>query len=56
MSKHLVPFKYLKKITIVYIHGFMGDDETFYDFPEFLKNTLELYKIKVTNNVNIQYF
>jgi len=50
MGKHLVPFKYVKKITIVYIHGFMGDDETFYDFPEFLKNTLELYKVKVFNN------
>jgi len=51
MKLKLIPFKNLKYISIVYVHGFMGDEETFYDFPELIKVTMKLYKVVVINMV-----
>jgi len=40
-----------KNITIVYVHGFRGGKNTFWDFPALLKKSLETYNIEINNKV-----
>jgi len=47
----LTPFLDRKEVTIVYVHGFLGNKRTFHEFPELLKNALSIYNVKVTNKV-----
>jgi len=40
-----------KNITIVYVHGFRGGKNTFWDFPALLKKSLETYNIEINNKI-----
>jgi len=48
----LTPFLDKKQVTIVYVHGFLGNKHTFHEFPELLKDALKIYNIEVFNKVN----
>ncbi|ORX82258.1 hypothetical protein BCR32DRAFT_292754 [Anaeromyces robustus] len=47
----LTPFLDEKTIMIVYVHGFLGNNNTFHDFPELIKATMKLYNVRVINEV-----
>jgi len=47
----LTPFLDKKQVTIVYVHGFLGNKHTFHEFPELLKDALKIYNIEVFNKV-----
>eukprot|EP00833_Pecoramyces_ruminatium_P012652 jgi/Orpsp1_1/1186684/evm.model.d7180000052495.1 len=40
-----------KNITIVYVHGFRGGKNTFWDFPNLLKKTLGAHNIEINNKI-----
>ena len=46
-----VPFTEKKNISIVYVHGFRGGKNTFWDFPELLKKSMKTYNVEVNNKV-----
>ncbi|ORY41471.1 hypothetical protein LY90DRAFT_672020 [Neocallimastix californiae] len=46
-----VPFTEKKNISIVYVHGFRGGKNTFWDFPELLKKSMKTYNVEVNNKI-----
>jgi len=50
-GNYLTPFLETKTVIIVYVHGFLGNNNTFHEFPDLLKESLKLYNVRVINKV-----
>jgi len=46
-----VPFTDKKNVSIVYVHGFRGGKNTFWDFPDLLKKSMKIYNVEVNNKI-----
>jgi len=50
-GNYLTPFLETKTVIVVYVHGFLGDNNTFHEFPNLLKDSLKLYNVRIINKV-----
>jgi len=50
-GNYLTPFLETKTVIIVYVHGFLGTDNTFHDFPDILENSMKLYNVRIINKI-----
>ncbi|KAG4100171.1 hypothetical protein H8356DRAFT_988042 [Neocallimastix lanati (nom. inval.)] len=50
-GNYLTPFLETKTVIVVYVHGFLGDNNTFHEFPNLLKDSLKLYNVRIINKI-----